>query len=479
MKYYKTYNTLIVYYYNLKLSKYLYLECFLLEGFEMFVGRINEMKFLEDYYSRTGSHLIILYGRKGIGKTEIIKQFSAKKDCVYYAAKEISKKEQFLSMKYELNSKEDSYDDVFDSMFSANEVKNLLIIDEFNFIVKNDEDFMNSIVNILNKNINLMVILSSSSINWVENEMVGQLGMSAMKISAFLKVKEFSFIDIVNRFPEYSVEESIKTYAVLGGIPGYLRFWNEGRGFYDNIRLLILDKDSRFYNEPFSFLKGELRELGIYNTILYILASGNIKMNDIYKRTGFSRAKISVYLKNLIELDIVEKVFSYDTSFKENTKVGLYRIKDNFIHFWYKFVFPNLSQLEMGEYKQVYEKKVLPYIEEYINIYFVKICTEYINLMNQFKKLPIQIERGGSWFGKQGTIDYIGADKSQNMIVANCKWSMEPMDIRDFEKLVFLTEQAGINPENYFLFSKAGFNNDLEIKASQIVNIHLVDLDEL
>ena len=240
--------------------------------------------------------------------------------------------------------------------------KAVIIIDEFHFLVKSSDAFKVAFLKVLMEE-QCMFLFLSSSVNWVENSMVEDFGPAARAIYSTIKCKEFTFLELVKRFPDMTVEKTIYANAILGGVPEYLNYWNEKSSVKENILRLFLRKDAPLLYGAENFLKKELRELGAYNAILASLASGKNKLNDIYARTGFSRAKISVYLKNLIELDVVEKVFSFDASesatlVHANVQKGLYRIKDNYLRFWYRYVFPNLSAILMGQGDDVYEKEI-------------------------------------------------------------------------------------------------------------------------
>lgn len=448
----------------------------------MFIGRAQEIKFLEDYFQRENSDVVIVYGRKGIGKTELLRGTGQNKPCLYYNARECSKKEQLLTMQrewrelYGLLGKAESFEGL---LLEAAGEYSLIVIDEFHLIMKSREQFMGDVLLALKESKKTLVVLLSSSVNWVENDMVNSMGQAALSISAFLKVKEFTFADMVSRFPRYSVEQCIGVYGILGGVPGYLNLWNEKRSLKENIMALFLHKDGRFYRENEHFLRSELRELSLYNTILAVLAEGKLKLNDIYERTGFSRAKISVYIKNLIELDIVEKVFSYDTNGKENTKKGLYRIKDRCLHFWYRFVFPSLSRLEKRQMEEVYKECIAPYLDSYLENCFSAVCQEYISLMSDFDRLPFKIIRMGQWFGKDGTLDFIGEGEGGIVFAGKCKWSSEPVSEQDFETMLELTKLACIEPDYYYLFTKNGYTTNFEVMARGMDNLVLTKLTDM
>lgn len=449
----------------------------------MFIGRAKELEFLEDYYQRNESNLVVLYGRRGIGKTELLRVFSKNKQCIYYNARECSVKEQYHILtrewekSYGIKAVEDGYSAV---LGKAAEQYSVLIIDEFHYMMKNSDEWAIALNSVINKENNkkLLVILSSSSIHWVENDMVNSIGELAESISAFLKIREFTFADIMSRFPDFDIEQSIIVYSLLGGVPAYLNLWMEKRTLRENIEALLLNKDGRLYREVESYLKTELRELSLYNTILTSLAQGTNEVNDIYEQTGFSRAKIGVYIKNLTELDIVEKVGSYDGYNKDDRK-GLYQIRERMIKFWYRFVFPNLSLLEQREIKKVYSEEIQDELESYLEPYFIEVCKEYIGLLSEYKKLPYQVDKIGSWYGKDGMIDIIGETTQKEVILGKCKWSQEAMSEEDFMEVLNLTIQAGIEPDHYYLFSKNGFTNGLEVKARGISNMTLMSLEDM
>lgn len=450
----------------------------------MFIGRTKELEFLNEYYEKEENNLIVLYGRRGIGKTELLRRFSLNKQCIYYYARECSAREQYFTLTkeweelYQVKVEEDGYEAV---MKKAAKQYSILIIDEFHNMIKNSEEWaaaLDAILHTEDNEKNLLVILCSSSIHWVENDMANSIGQLAESISAFLKIKELKFSDIMSRFPNYDMEQCIIAYSILGGVPAYLNLWTEKRTLKENIEALFLHKNGRLYKEAEGYLKTELRELSLYNTILATLAEGNNKLNDIYERTGFSRAKISVYMKNLIELDIVEKQVSYEKYGKDALK-GLYCFHDRILQFWYRFVFPNLTALEQRKLNDVYTDKIKFQLTEYLEPYFIEVCKEYLELLSEYEKLPYKIHKLGSWYGKDGQIDIIGETTKKEIIFGKCKWSQEVMNEEDFMEVLNLMIQAGIEPDYYFLFSKNGFTNGLEVKARGISNMTLMSLKDM
>ena len=450
----------------------------------MFVKRTEELKLLEDQYVLPGNSLVILYGRKGMGKTTLLTEFlKDKQGAYYYEGVECDHKLQLLRMNLQAYKEDQKvelmdYPLLFSEFIGMREEKTILVLDEFHYIIKNSPDFKEALTLLGKPNRPVMFVLCSSSIRWVENEMVSSLGGLAAAITAYMKLKEFTFLDFVNCFPKSSVETCIYINAILGGIPEYLNEWQENKSVPENINQLMLNKNSRLFMSPQQFLKLELREPAVYNTILFALADGNRKLNDLHAKTGFSRAKISVYLKHLIQLDLVEKLVPMNEEGKENVQKGLYRIKDNFFSFWYRFVFPNLSVLMLGQASNIYQKQVAPFLSDYTQEYFADVCTEYLKLMNQNQRLPEKYIWWDRWYGKNGTIDILAQSEKGNTLIGRCIWEDRVADDSDYEELIALSAEAGNMPDSCYIFSKGGFAEALRERIAKINNLMLVGMDE-
>ena len=127
-----------------------------------------------------------------------------------------------------------------------------------------------------------------------------------------------------------------------------------------------------------------MRETTLYNTIIEAIALGNTKLNDIYLKTNIDKTKIIVYLTNLMELEIIEREFSIDDKLKKQANIqrGLYKLTDNFFKFWYAYVFPNTSALELGDTKGVYELYIKDSLNNFASSAFEDICIQYLNIKN-------------------------------------------------------------------------------------------------
>ena len=435
----------------------------------MFIGRKEELKQLENIYANEHSNVLVIYGRAGIGKTALALKFCEKKNYIYYRASEVSEAEQIANIeKAEI-----------EKLGTVSDSKTVMIIDEFRFatcdalksrlikLVKEEQTYGR-----------FMVLLISSSINWVENSMVGENKDFVRYITGIFKIKELSFAETVEWFPKTSASDCVMIRAIMGGVPKYLKLWQENRRVRENLLNLFFAPDAPLLNEAEYLLKLELRELGAYNTILTALASGRNKLNEIYEYTGYGRAKISVYLKNLSEMDIVEKVYSVNVKNSENTKKGVYRIKDNFLNFYFAYVFPNISKIETDDGKTVYNKQFVPDLSRYMRKSFSDVCREYLEIMSKYKKLGRNYTEWQCWYGKKGILDIVGQDNEKNTLVGMCFYSDKTADFDQLDEFKALVEEAGIRPKKLCLFSKSGFEPELlrYAKDENIMTVSLADL---
>lgn len=230
-------------------------------------------------------------------------------------------------------------------------------------------------------------------------------------------------------------------------------------------------------------LKQELREISTYNTLIEAIAMGNTKLNDIYTKTGIDKNKITVYLKNLMELGIIEKEFPITHGIKKtiNIQNGLYKIKDNYFKFYYRFVFLNISELEEYNIDIVYDMAINPFLNEYVSFEFENVCISYLKKQNRLNNLPFNFIKIGRWWNKTDEIDIVAFDNNDNVIFGECKWKNSKVSRKELEKLKEKSTkvEGDFNNKYYYLFSKSGFDQEL-IKIAQVdEKVKLIDLSEI
>ncbi|MDD6202254.1 MAG: ATP-binding protein [Lachnospiraceae bacterium] len=456
----------------------------------MFIGRESETKVLNEYLYRAGNQLMVMYGQLGVGKTALLEHFiKNRENAFYFGASVLSEREQLFQWAEELNTQGmempqyPTYQDLFlqiTALAEKSDEKTILIFDEFQNLCKVSGSFVESLFSFMEESKQeIFVILCSSSVEWIENNMVRKFGLRAKSISGFFKVKELSFKEFIKYFKNFSFAECIEGYAIFGGIPALWEMLDQELSLEENIIKRVLDKNSRLYDYGEKTVEWQLREMNVYNTILCCLAKDKKKLNDLYLHTEFSRAKISVYLKNLMELGIVEKEFSYDTDGRTNTQKGVYAIADHYVDFTYQFLFSGHRELEKKGAEEFYKTSVKPYLKAFTAKYFSVICREYLEMQNQDNRLPFKCGKIGKWIGKAGTIDCIAQDDKGHTIIGLCNWEKPMMRYEDYEWLLFCAKQAKLNVDYVYLFSAGNFDEELKFLQNSKKNVKLLTLDNL
>lgn len=459
------------------------------------IGRNVELNTLNEAYNQDVGTICVLYGREGMGKTALLKEYTKDKQSLWFYALPGSEKEQkrhFIQAVTAQTNRalmtfaepDDSYEQLIFSALRQMSGRVVLVIEDFIHLVKASDSFFNDIIKLVSSktlNVRLQVILTTSSIYFVENNLVAAVGSAAMHINSFIKLREFSFVETVRMFPQYGVEDIVRLYAITGGVPGNLAGFMPQRSLKDNILNEILMPDGKMHLAGYEFVKNELRETGVYNTILAALASGREKLNDIYEYTGYGRDKISVYLKHLMERDVVEKLFSYDSKGYVNSRKGLYRINDSYVYFWYRFIYGQFTALTCIGAERFYERFIRDELKKYASDAFVMVAQEYLELLGNAGGLPFKIVRKGSWYGKNGNVDIIAEGEDGSCLIGQSNSTDKPMAQTDYEKLLANAELAGISFQYVYLFSLGGFAEELRAlsEKNKEITIKLIGMEDL
>ncbi|MBO4310815.1 MAG: ATP-binding protein [Lachnospiraceae bacterium] len=438
----------------------------------MTIGRSSEIEYLKKIFNSNEGSLVTLYGRAGVGTSTVWREFVKDKKYVYIKCPKASARQisfligSDLSLKgFDFNNDFPTFNQILDSLFDKYKLeKFVLVIDDFENCFKADDSYIDILFSYLklNKNDNrCMCLLVSHDTRYVENIFISKIGKNALSIDGFLKVRPLSFIDLVMFYNTEDTSKCMDLYALLGGNIAFYNYFDINKSLKENIIKNFLNSDSVFRRAGNDVVLEYLREVNVYATILYCLANGRNKLNDIYIHTGFSRAKISVYLKNLMSLDTVEKVSSFDTPGNENTMKGVYRISNPIVNFWFKFVYPHESYLKLMSPEKFYDTFINDNIPDFFKDTLPLICKEYLNLLNSKHGLPIKIKKYGEWVGKAGTIHYIGQDEHRNILAAYCALGNDAMNYSEFEWFDYCLKEAKIKADYIYLFSKKGFDEDL------------------
>jgi len=327
----------------------------------LFIDRKEEIQYLEDRYIQAGFDFFVIYGRRRIGKTELIKNFVSNKPHIYMLCNKAGTPSNILKIKKEIAKfvqepeiASENIEEIFSYLVKKVNQKVIVVLDEFSFLVEKDDSIpslFQAVIDEVLKNKNIMLILCGSSISMMES-LLGIKNPLYGRKTGHMKIDVLKFRYLKEFFPGNTLEENIKTYAILGGVPFYLEKFKADKSALENALVEILSKKGRLYEEVDFLLKEEMREPDIYKSILSAIAQGNAKVVDIANKTGIKASDMDRYLKVLMILGILKKDMPVTET---KSKKTLYLIDDNFFDFYSLFFEPYRSDIELGEMKNVEE----------------------------------------------------------------------------------------------------------------------------
>lgn len=461
-----------------------------------FVDRTNELAFLNEEYVKKESSLIILYGRRRVGKTALIKEFGKDKDMIYFLATEESETQNLKMFKelvansidnQLLNSVNvDNWNVVFKTIVDSNKKnKKLIVIDEFQYLGKINPAFPSIFQKIWDeilKDNNVMVVLCGSIINMMESQTLNYNSPLYGRRTGQIKLKQIPFENYREFFKSnISKRELVENYAVTGGVPKYIESFNIEGNVYEKIKKCIINKQSYLYEEPMFLLQYEVSEVGSYFSIIKSITSGNRKLGNIASNLSVSPTNLSKYLQTLINLDIVEREVPITEKNPEKSKKGQYKIKDNFIAFWFQFIYPNKAFLEMEKENIVMNKIKTNFIDNNVSYVYEDVCREEMWKLNEQGKLNMTFDKLGRWWSGNQEIDIVGIDSNGNDIIfGECKFYKEGKLMNEkvfydlLEKAKLVDWKNDSRKETYILFSISGYSDELKKLAKRRGDIILV-----
>jgi len=463
----------------------------------MFIGREKELQFLQERYDSPKSELIVLYGRRRIGKTELLRQFIKGKQAVFYACTECTDAEQLARFSGKLLqtgmpashyvSSFSDWESAFESLPDIpRDGKKIVILDEFPYACKGNPEIPSILQNLWDHKLaqaNILLILCGSSMSFIEKELLGEKNPLYGRATGIYKLSPLPFTAVQQFFPRYTEEEQIAVYGILGGIPHYLIQFDPGKPLAENIQKNILQKGCVLYNEVSFLLHQELRETSVYNAIIEAVALGSNTLSLIHGKTQLEKSKISAYLRNLMELGIIEREFSVLTTAKERegSQRGLYQLTDPYFRFWYAFVYGNYSELETGDAAGVWRFQIQPQLHQFVSHTYETVCIEYLRQCNRAGKLPFHFTKAGRWWekvthsinGQKRTvaeeIDCVATNREMSQfLLAECKFRHEPADTDILTQLKQkFPSKKYPGTYSYAIFSFYGFTESLKKQAEK------------
>ena len=452
---------------------------------EKFIDREQELETLESEYERDGASLVILYGRRRVGKTTLVSEFIKDRNALFFLASEESeaqnraefknKAADFIHSDLLRNASVSNWDTIFKAIADTRfDSKPIIVIDEFQYIGKSNPAFPSVFQRIweeILKKQSVMVILCGSLISMMVSQTLSYDSPLYGRRTAQIRLTQIPFQYYPEFFPDKERNELIEMYSVTGGVPKYIRSFAEDEDIYDAIRKSILNKSSYLYDEPHFLLQQEVSEVGSYFSIIKAIAAGNCKLSAISAMLEMKATSLTKYLKTLIDLDILEREVPITEDNPEKSKKGLYKIKDNYLRFWFAFVYPNRSFIESGNSDIVINKLKKSFIKNHVAFVYEDVCREKMWEMNADEVWPFHFTKIGRYWDSQIEIDIAALDtEGNNLILGECKYWKEPVDIKVLQDLERKAHNIGWNRNTrknwYVLFGANGFTSELKQLAA-------------
>lgn len=459
----------------------------------MFIGREQELNTLNKLYQSDKFEFAVIYGRRRVGKTALIREFIKDKETIFFTGVETNAKQNLENfsksiMEYSTGIPVDtsfaSFQTAMEYVFELSKTKRLvLVIDEYPYVARASKSLASTLQFLIDKNKDtskLLLILCGSSMSYMEDNVLAYKAPLYGRRTAQLKIQPFDFFEACRYLTKFSNFDKALAYGFIGGTPQYLMQLDERLSIEENIKNTHLNPTSSIFEEPNNLLKQEVREPAIYNAVITAIAAGCSKMNEISANIGEDTSVCTNYIKNLITLGIIKKESPYG---EKASRKSIYSIADNMFRFWYRFVPENTSIITRGAADLAYQR-IAPELPHYMGGVFEEICRQYLWELLLEGKCAVNFNDLGRWWGTnpktrtQEEIDIMGADKDFALF-GECKWTNEKVDLNVLETLVRRSELLHYNKKYFYLFAKTGFTGRCTYRAEEMGNVTLVTYEEM
>lgn len=473
-----------------------------------FVGRTQELRTLNYHYSLNKFQMLVVYGRRRVGKTALISKFCEGKPTLWFTAKEQSAVLNLRGFSTQARSffgeTEDAgafstWEDAFSYIArKANEQQRqfIFVFDEFPYAASVEPALPSTLqiaIDHLFNNTKVMMILCGSNEGFMEGKVLGYHSPLYGRRNAQIQLKPFDLFDACLMMPaNANWKERIQYYAVFGGTPYYLEQIDGNMTFRDNVISRCFSQSGILYQEPTMLLRQELREPMLYSSILDAIGSGRTRPKEIAEYAGIEQNSIGSYLRTLEQLRIIERLVPFGEN-PIHSRKGLWKLRDPFFAYWYRFVAPStqLIDAQRGRPAGLLATEG-PAFDTYVGQQFEAMCMQW--LLRHYGNDCVDGDEGddhttflptsmGKWWGndparrEQADIDIVMADSFHHkVLLGECKWRET---INETETIDTLKSRSPLVKENgdriFYLFTKNPVSEATCRKTALEDNLHLVD----
>lgn len=428
-----------------------------------FKDRKKERQELDEVLNSKTFEFIVIYGRRRIGKTELILKATENKKRIYYLAIGAKNLERFYNIcigHYPQVSKlKMDWEVLFDFLKDNAET---VVIDEFQNMIQEDANILNifqSVTDTILKDSPLKLFLLGSSISVMTSKVLDHKSPLYGRKTGSLELKSVSFFDLKEFFPKAGMEELVEIYGFADGVPYYLV--RIDRSFWLWLKDEV-EKERGFLKDEVDFLmRYEFEDVSTYKLILEAIAHGKTKLNEIKNYMNVKRTDISPYLRNLIEVGMVKR----EVPITENvrSRLGRYYISDNFLKFWFRYIYPNVSSIEEG----IFDIDIIKGdYNRYLGHIFEDVSKQF--LIKERDKI-FKFSKIGKWWHKEREIDIVALNEStEEIMFIECKW--QDLSAKQVDKIL-----AELKEKSKFV----RWNDDTRKEQFAIIAKHIKDKDKL
>ncbi len=462
---------------------------------QKFVNRTKELETLERQYNSSESSLVVVYGRRRVGKTALLTEFlKSHNDSIYFLATEES---EFQNLNYFKSQVADftgnellrtaavDWFTVFKTLLShKTKSKKVIVFDEFQYIGQSNSAFpsvLQKIWDTMLKDANIMLVLCGSLVSLMKSQTLDYGSPLYGRRTAQIKLKQIPFKHYHEFYEGKSDNELFPFYAVTGGVPKYIEAFHKYDDIYSAIKENILNTQSFLYEEPYFLLQKEVSEIGSYFSLIKAIAMGKRKLSEIAAFLEVKQTNLTKYLKVLMDLDLVEREVPVTESAPEKSKSGLYRITDNYIAFWFKFVYPYRAYLEKGEVDYVLSEIKKGFVQNFASFVYEDVCRGKMWEFSATNKWGFHFDKVGRYWGKKtGEIDIVAIDTAKkNLVLGECKYTKSPKGLSVLHDLQAkadpIIQLTGATNVRYVIFSTAGYTEELHKEMNKNSNLYLIE----
>ena len=410
----------------------------------MFYGRENERKKLHRMFLSDGQMISLIYGRRRIGKSELIKQALKETDIksIYYECKQTTERNNVDSLAELIAEIFDFPKPAFENieallqfLFKMSEKEPMiLVLDEYPYLRENAkglDSILQSLIDHYKDTSNMKFIVCGSYVDTMKALLEKQNPLYG-RIDLTLNLKPMDYYESALFYPEFTEEDKVRLFSVFGGIPYYNRLIDGQKSVRENIIELIASPGARLENEVSMYLNSEISKITNANEVFEALAKGFSRYKDILDQSNVSSGPALVdILDKLMRMDVVSKEAPIND--ENNKKKSGYFISDNLSLFYYKYIFRYMSRMNIMDSDVFYDRYIAEDFEtKYVPKSFERICKQYLIRKNRKGLMDEVFEKIGKYYyddpieKKNGEFDIVTLD-DRGYIFYEAKFRKEPV----------------------------------------------------